>query len=446
MRHKFAMSLVVVLFACGPKPSPKSGEQQPRPALSPALVGLQGIWSPVAMSEDAQPVPEAVVQGMLLTIADDRFLLATGDVVTELALQVDSGVVPHRIDFRPRDGANRNTWFQGVYRLERDELIIQYAAQAVGRPTEISAVAGPNQRQSRWRRVPGAREIIRRGSSADSNGMVLVLPGTFVMGASLAEHGRSDEGQRRVSISRPFLISRYEVTVDQFSEFVADMQRRDPSWKTDAERVGPTGPAGAVSTVKSHGHNAWDPTASWRNTGFKQAGRHPVVFVSWNDATKYCEWLSAKDGRRYRLPTEAEWEYAARANTTTAYPWGNDADGGREFANLADRAYAKSFPERNFGLDYDDGFVFTAPVGSFKPNGYGLYDMHGNVLEWVADLWEPHPRTSAMDPKGASNGAYRVAKGGAWGSDPNDCRSAFRFREAPDNRFAGIGFRVAADL
>ena len=126
---------------------------------------------------------------------------------------------------------------------------------------------------------------------------------------------------------------------------------------------------------------------SWRNTGFEQTDEHPVVNVSWNDAVAFCKWLSKKEGKTYRLPTEAEWEYACRAGTTTRYYSGDDPETLAKVGNVADAALKAKFPDWKYTIKASDGYVFTAPVGKFKPNAFGLYDMHGNAWQWCADWY-----------------------------------------------------------
>ncbi len=190
------------------------------------------------------------------------------------------------------------------------------------------------------------------------------------------------------------------------------------------------------------------PEYSWRQPGFPQAERHPVVNVTWGDAAALCDWLSRRESRRYRLPTEAEWEYACRAGSRTRWHSGDDAEGLVEVANLFDAACRPLFPQfEKFALAGSDGFAFTAPVGSFRPNAWGLYDMHGNVWEWCADWYaDDYYRHSPLDdPAGPESGELRIRRGGSWHSWPLYVRSAYRNWNAPDTRYVLLGFRVAAD-
>ena len=141
-----------------------------------------------------------------------------------------------------------------------------------------------------------------------------------------------------------------------------------------------------------------------------------MVNVSWNDAVAFCKWLSRKEGKTYRLPTEAEWEYACRAGTTTRYYSGDDPETLAKVGNVADAAVKAKFPDWKFTIKANDGYVFTAPVGKFKPNAFGLYDMHGNAWQWCADWYGPeyYAKSLADDPTGPASGNGRVLRGGSW--------------------------------
>jgi formylglycine-generating enzyme required for sulfatase activity len=233
-------------------------------------------------------------------------------------------------------------------------------------------------------------------------------------------------------------------------------------YQTEAEKDGQGGHGYAA---KSNGNYEWkqDPKYSWRDPGFEQGDSHPVVNVSWNDAVAYCNWLSKKEdlpeyyrigantvsiqgGRGYRLPTEAEWEYACRAGTTTAYCHGNNDEGLAQVGNIADSTVKKKFNWEAGPISASDGFATTAPVGNFRANGFGLYDMHGNVWEWcwdgyAADFYDKSP---SVDPRGFDSGSRRVDRGGSWRALPRGCRSAARYGGDPSFRDLDLGFRVAS--
>lgn len=241
-----------------------------------------------------------------------------------------------------------------------------------------------------------------------------------------------------VSITKPFYLAEHEVTVGQFRRFV-----EKTGYITEAEIDGEGG-----SSVTSDGSYVRSPSYTWKNPGFSQSDEHPVVNVSWNDAVKFCEWLSQQEGEKYRLPTEAEWEYACRAGTKTRYWNGNEAERLTEIANVGDRTAMSKYQWVRHLLTTSDGFASTAPVGSFPPNPWGVYDMHGNVEEWVRDSSADYPSERVIDPPTDSDdGPLRVSRGGNWLPFPFQCRSAYRnCRQSPDARSCGTGFRVALEL
>lgn len=217
---------------------------------------------------------------------------------------------------------------------------------------------------------------------------------------------RGELPARRVKISKPYYLGAHEVTVGQFADFV-----NQASYRTDGER---TNQGELIKVVQSK--LVRQSGGTWRNPGFKQEPTHPVVNVSWNDANAFCKWLSKKEGRAYRLPTEAEWEYAGRAGTTSRFSTGDQKSSLRGFANVIDLSYRKTFPGPTSPFPFEDGFVFTAPVGSFRANKFGLHDMHGNVWEWCSDWYDEnyYQRGINIDPPGPSRGQRKVIRGGCW--------------------------------
>jgi len=200
-----------------------------------------------------------------------------------------------------------------------------------------------------------------------------------------------------------------------------------------------------VESVEGKTRHRLDPEGSWRKVCFEQTDEHPVVGVSWNDATAFCEWLSRKEGKTYRLPTEAEWEYACRAGTTTQYWNGDDPEDLALIGNVADAKGKAQFPDW-MAIRGSDGYVYTAPVGKFRSNGFGLYDMHGNVRERCADWWAKgyYAVSPTEDPPGPETGSYRVVRGGSWLDGAGSCRAAAHGGHEPQDRFDLLGFRVAA--
>ena len=224
--------------------------------------------------------------------------------------------------------------------------------------------------------------------------MVLIPAGKFLMGSPAGENGRGDdEGpQHQVTISKPFHMGVYEVTQEQYEQ----VMRNNP------DRV--------------------------------EGAKLPVGRTSWDDAVEFCRKLSQRTGRTVRLPTEAEWEYACRAGTTTPFNTGETISTDR--ANYDGDYIYGSGPK---GVDRQK----VVPVGSFKPNAWGLYDMHGNVFEWCADWYaDSYANAKGQDPQGPSSGTLRVYRGGRWGYNPRLCRSAARFRYSPVIRGFNYGFRV----
>jgi formylglycine-generating enzyme len=282
----------------------------------------------------------------------------------------------------------------------------------------------------------------------DSLGMKLVLirKGEFQMGS---EELPSELPIHKVRITKEFYLASHPVTVGQFKAFV-----KDSGYKTDAEKDG----KGAVGFDVDTRWFATKPEYTWRKPGFEQAEDHPVVCVNWHAADAFCKWLSKKEGKTYRLPTEAEFEYAARAGTTTRFSSGEEDASLKGFANLADEALLTKMDKKialqgapkgnqSAGIaKWNDGYPFTSPVGKFKPNRWGLHDMHGNVWTWCND-WAinryPADGAAQDDPKGPANGTNRVIRGGTWYIGPLRCRSANRVQRGPGESLCYVGFRVA---
>ena len=303
--------------------------------------------------------------------------------------------------------------------------------------------------QEAWAKFLGHQDFVETNSLGMK--MVLIPPGEFQMGSTpeqieqivkfdpsfKKEWGDNEQPQHRVRITQPFLLGQHEVTVGQFAAFVKDM-----GYKTEAETDGKGGYGCNEATGKFDGP---DPNYNWKNTGFPQEDSHPVVNVTHNDAQKFCEWLSQKEGVTYGLPTEAEWEYACRAGTTSIYYSGDDPEGLAAVGNVADGTFKTKFSAGDT-IASEDGFVFAAPVGHFRANAFHLYDMHGNVWEWCADwyLSDYYGQSPVDDPTGPTGASPRVFRGGGWRLTAWYCRSANRLRHTPDDRSSILGFRVAA--
>ncbi|MBS0209788.1 MAG: formylglycine-generating enzyme family protein [Planctomycetes bacterium] len=243
-----------------------------------------------------------------------------------------------------------------------------------------------------------------------------------------------------VTISRPFWLGAFQVTIAQFARFVAAT-----GYRTQAEHDG-TGGWGYNPGLGDFEGRRFEFT--WRNPGFRQETNHPVVNVTWHDAAAFCLWLSSVEEQHYRLPTEAEWEYACRAGSGTRYHCGDDPESLVSAANLFDASSGRVLPAwQRYALRANDGHPFTAPVGSFAANDFGVHDMHGNVWEWCGDWYaaDYYAGSPASDPAGPPRGELRVRRGGAWHSWALYARSSFRNYNTPSSRYVNLGFRVVCD-
>ncbi|MBL8710795.1 MAG: SUMF1/EgtB/PvdO family nonheme iron enzyme [Rhodospirillaceae bacterium] len=305
----------------------------------------------------------------------------------------------------------------------------QVAAAPSAPPTATQEPASTGRSQEQ--RPPQPGEIFR--DCPDCPEMAAIPAGRFVMGTPDGNEVRQDdEGPaHEVTIPAPFALATREVTRGEFAAFIKATARSvKDCWFADGDE----------------GRMA--PEGDFRDAGFAQSDDHPAVCVSWEDAVAYAAWLSDRTGFAYGLPTEAEWEYAARAGRATTWPWGDDnPDGGCSFANGLDVTGDRENPG-NGASACEDGVAFTAPVGSFAANGFKLHDMLGNVWEWVVDCYAPGYAGAAADGS-AQVGAgceSRVARGGSWLENPWDMRLARRYAVPPDGRENIIGFRLARDL
>lgn len=249
----------------------------------------------------------------------------------------------------------------------------------------------------------------------------------------------------RVRITRDFWLGQTEVTVGQFRRFLQASGYVPESVRDGTGAYGFNANYDPSRTQRGDAFEGRDPRYSWENTGFPQTDQHPVVNVTWNDAMAMARWLSEREGVTYRLPTEAEWEYAARAGTRTRYPGDDNPTVLLRTANTFDREAALRWPRwRDQAGPGNDGYAFTAPVGSFEPNAFGLYDMIGNAGEWTADWYaeDYYARSPVDDPPGPATGNARVRRGGSWHSWPLYSRVSFRNWNTPETRYVLVGFRL----
>ena len=260
--------------------------------------------------------------------------------------------------------------------------------------------------------------------------LVMIQGGEFVMGSGKEEKLREpdEEPAHRVTVGGPLAVGKYEVTRGQYTEFVRDTKR---------EHRG-----GCNSTLGGRFNK--NPKALWSAPGFTQKDDEPVVCVNWNDARAYTAWLSKKTGKAYRLPSEAEWEYLARAGTTGRRNWPDtDEAAACKFASVADISFKRVSPGMPI-FPCSDELPYTAPVGRFPANGFGLYDMLGNVSEWVEDCWNGDYADAPTIATARTSGSCgeRGFRGGAWNSKPANVRAAYRDRESIEERHDNLGFRV----
>ena len=327
-------------------------------------------------------------------------------------------------------------------------LAQQLAAQARRLDPQLPQLADYEQRVRDRKLYAGYRPgqlfadgFLDRDGSAPT--MVVIPAGSFLMGNRPGHPGlRGDQTPaHRVTFARGFALSRSEITVAQFRAFV-----RATGYRTGPERNG-----GGLVYDEMTGRLRTDPAANWRDgyNGEPAAGDMPVINITWADAEAYCDWLSRVTGQRYGLPSEAQYEYAERGATTTPYWWGSGSPT-RRVENLAGaqdrsprgRHWDNAFPK------YGDGYWGPAPVMSFLPNPYGLFDIDGNVSEWTEDCWHdnyvraPDDGSAWVNP-GCQN---RVVRGASWASTPEQALSAWRIDTPGTAASARIGFRVARAL
>ena len=310
----------------------------------------------------------------------------------------------------------------------------RYVSMAKVNIARLSPVSAPSVEARTTSRPPGTAYK----DCPDCPEMVVIPAGRFVMGAAAGEEESEKLPENLRNRSQPqhgvdvvsFSAGKFEITRGQYRAF-----------------------ADATGRSSTDGCFVWtgakferDQSKDWRNTGYTQDDPHPVACVSWDDAKAYTVWLSQKTGQEYRLMSEAEWEYAARAGTTTRRFWGDDGDQSCGYANGADQTTKAQVPGWKFLVaNCNDRYAYTAPVGSYRANAFGLYDMLGNVWEWTEDCWNENYTNAPTDGSvwTAGNCSRRVVRGGSWGLNPRNLRSARRGGNPAASRGSDIGFRVA---
>ncbi|MDD3587310.1 MAG: SUMF1/EgtB/PvdO family nonheme iron enzyme [Thermoguttaceae bacterium] len=301
-------------------------------------------------------------------------------------------------------------------------------------------------------RIPAAPVLPEKFMNETGQHFQLIPFGEFMMGDTLEPEEvdkkypggnvgwyKDAHPRHKVVMSTPFYMGIHEVTVGDFRGFV-----NATGYKTTAEKEGTA--RGYDSKTRKWGDRKG---LNWQSPGIEQESDHPVTCVSWYDAEAFIKWLNAHylhgipSGYRYRLPSEAQWEYACRAGSQTDFFWGNRQEDGKGYINAADQAGMPWGAKWAYAFPFDSGNTGTAPVGSFKPNVFGLYDMLGNVSEWCNDWYGDYPSVSVTDPTGPEGGSSRVDRGGSWSYSARDCRSAARGWIGPGSRSVNLGFRLA---
>jgi formylglycine-generating enzyme len=305
------------------------------------------------------------------------------------------------------------------------------------------AVAPFDAAQARAHQEAWAKQVGTTVELTNRLGMKLILipPGEFLMGSTSDGVERAvaaaieqkvfgpdqrkiptEAPQHRVVLTKPFRLSATEVTVGQFRRFVASA-----GYKTETERLG-GGNTHKRTSLTDYIH---DPALSFEAPGYPVTDESPAMQITWNDAVAFCQWLGREENAVYRLPTEAEWEFACRAGTTTEFSYGDDLDVLHDYGWFGNESKGRA-----------------APVGTKRPNPFGLYDMHGNAREWCADWYGAtwYKKSPTEDPTGPATGTTRVLRGGKWLNKPTFLRSAYRFDMWPTYRSQYFGFRVACEV
>ncbi len=274
--------------------------------------------------------------------------------------------------------------------------------------------------------------------------MVEIPIGSVYIGSHQDEIGRKKGERTRIKavISKSFAMAVNEVTLGQFRMFMEETKYKSnvPVYKGQ--------PLVGCNYFDGKGYG-YISEHSWENPGYPQREDAPVVCVSWSDAKAYCDWLSKKTGRKYRIPSAVEFEYASRAGNSAPWFWGTNPEQACEYANIGDSALKDKYPSRPI-FPCTDGYVYTAPVKKFKPNPFGLYDMVGNAWEWTNDCFTydltnaPIDGSSYVGTKDECN--FRTPKGGSWISGISWGRTAVRSKDGADYKSFMLGFRVVAEL
>ncbi|MEX1827617.1 formylglycine-generating enzyme family protein [Luteibacter sp. CQ10] len=405
----------------------------------------------VAVQGIAQ-VQHVVLDRALAAVAQNDFKSADAALAEAAVIEPESQALQ---DTRGRIEGMRRQSASGVLAQARSaldagniELAQQLAAQAQQISPDVAGIDDFNERLTNARLYasykPGQVFADRFVDSAGQAPAMVVIPtGKFLMGSPDGERGHdtNESPVHEVQVDKGFAMARSSVTIGQFRDFV-----RASGYVPQSQSL----QGGSVYDEASGGLRD-DGSATWEDDYLGRPGqeRLPVVNVSWNDAKAYADWLSQRTGKKYRLASEAEFEYALRAGSTTRYWWGDGTPASR-VENLTGSNDRSSSGRRwsNAFSGYKDGYWGPAPVMSFSANAFGLYDMGGNVSQWTADCWHDNYIRAPRDAQAWVNPGCnrRVIRGGSWGSAPDMVRSAYRQGASADVRSARVGFRVVREL
>ncbi len=412
---------------------------------------INSSWSQIALSNDGRRLATINQSGQIMIWNYPDLKLVGAIYSTQLASPLTLNRDGSRLLARTPDGRLILWNVESGLPIQSWPASAEFAATITFSPDGNSVILGGNDgglRQLEISEPPvSATDDLIPAKLQNSLDMQLirVVAGSFQMGTPPSQvwpadsHAFDNERpQHTVRITRSFYLGAHEVTVGQFRRFV-----EATGYKTTAET---SGRGGTHLLADSQYRN--NPTLNWRNPGFPQSDNHPVVHVSWDDAVAFCQWLSDLEGHTYRLPREAEWEYACRAGSAMRWSACDTVLGLEKFANVADLEARKHYGGYEHALNASDGYVFSAPVGSFLPNSIGLYDMHGNVWEWCQDYWDAvyYAYTPDIDPQGARNGSGHCQRGGGFLNRPSDSRSAHRDMGPTDQVQSSLGFRVLREI
>jgi formylglycine-generating enzyme required for sulfatase activity/serine/threonine protein kinase len=365
-------------------------------------------------------------------------------------------------EIKKRFAEARKLMNEGRFRKALDEVIV--LARLDGGNREVGKLKSEIEKKMRLSMFMGEIKIDNKNQRGPNIELAWIPAGEFNMGSPAGEKGRNArETLHKVKITKPFYMGVFEITRQQYDWFHRSKVSDDveAAVKAFARAKGQQPDNNERNKIKQHvnkvhelrrkkttvrGWNGkrWTRIADawWGKPGHKSHNGSPVTCISWTEADAFCKWLSKQTGKTVRLPTEAEWEYACRSGTQTAFSFGDEADKLYKYANYADKA--SGLPESD--KTHDDKQPVPEHIGRYGENPWKLKDMHGNVAEWCSDRWGAYRPGASVDPSGPSSGLKRIVRGGSWFSPPAACRSADRQSLTHVVRDTATGFRIVVEL